>query len=142
MLLLSLACTPDTEEPKFEAEGCTESTAPEAGVVGITGTLLPDAGQGRLLSEVEVTVDNWIVTFADGRLTSDSEHCDCTSESFGYARLESTLDGAQSQAVVSGGTVCFRNTSVCGEVELIGAGILGGVELQFTGIGELECEED
>lgn len=140
-LLLTMACTPDTAEPQFEAEGCEESAAPEAGVEDVSGVLTTPESGARVLSEVTVTVDNWTLTFADGVLTTDSEHCDCTSESFGFARLTAAEDGAESQAVVSGGTVCFRNTSTCGEVELIGAGVLGAVNLQVSGTGPLSCDE-
>lgn len=136
-----LACVEEVP-PDFQAEGCVESQAPEAEVESIAGRLLPDEGEGRILTEVVVTTADWIVTFSDGKLTSDSEHCDCTSESFSFVQLESTTEDKSLQGVVAGGSVCFRNTSTCGEVELIGAGVQGNPTFQFTGTGALECEED
>ncbi len=140
-VLLLIACVEDAE-PAFVAEGCVESQAPEVETAEVTGVLLPNEGEGRILDEVVVTTEEWIVTYSGGSLTTDTEHCDCTSESFSFVTVESITDGTKVQAIPQGGTVCFRNTSTCGEVELLGAGVQGTPMLQLTGIGDLECEED
>lgn len=140
-VLLLIGCV-EEEEPTFEAEGCVESQAPEVETSEVTGVLLPNEGEGRILDQVVVTTDEWLVTYSGGSLTTDSEHCDCTSESFSFVTVESVADGTSVQAIPQGGTICFRNTSTCGEIELLGAGVQGTPMLQLTGIGDLECDED
>ncbi|MSQ00440.1 MAG: hypothetical protein EXR71_00940 [Myxococcales bacterium] len=140
-LLLLIGCA-EEPEPTFEAEGCVDSQAPEVETAEVTGVLLPNEGEGRILDEVVVITEEWRVTYSGGSLTTDSEHCDCTSESFSFVTVESIADGKAVQAIPQGGTVCFRNTSTCGEIELLGAGVQGTPMLQLTGIGDLECEED
>ncbi len=140
MLWAFLACV-EEEEPAFVAEGCEAAEGEELLDATISGTLAADTGDHRTVTEVVVTTADWTVTFSDGDLTSDSDHCDCTSEAFGYATT-SESGGAELQRIVAGGSMCFRNTTACGQVELIGAGVAGGgLFLYVSGLGDLACEE-
>lgn len=135
-----VACV-EEEEPAFVAEGCEEAEGEELLEATITGTLAADTGDHRTVTEVVVTTADWTVTFSDGSLTSESDHCDCTSESFGYATT-SESGGSTLQRIVAGGTVCFRNTTACGQVELMGTGVAGGgLFLYVSGVGDLACDE-
>lgn len=142
MLLLCplMACVEDAE-PDFQAEDCVAAQGEELLEATISGTLAADTGEGRTLTDVVVTTAEWTVTFAGGSLAATSDHCDCTSDVFSFANVTDP-DGPELASVVSGGDVCFRNTSSCGEVELIGAGISGVPSLYVSGLGDLACDSE
>ncbi|GDX80332.1 hypothetical protein LBMAG42_21430 [Deltaproteobacteria bacterium] len=139
-LCLLVACV-EEPEPTFEAEDCVAAQGEELTDATISGTLAADTGDGRTLTEVVVTTPEWTVTFDGGSLAATSDHCDCTSEVFSFANVTDP-DGPELASVVSGGNVCFRNTSSCGEVELIGAGISGVPALYVSGFGDLVCDSE